>query len=99
MELSGISAISGALLFYHHIYDNIMLYPALICCWLISAQRPTLGNVTLSILITLSLSTPYRLLAWLPSNQAFQPSVWLLVGVFLLIRLLGGKADLSRIAQ
>ena len=99
MELSGISAISGALLFYHHIYDNIMLYPALICCWLTSAQRPTLGNVTLSILITLSLSTPYRLLAWLPSNQAFQPSVWLLVGVFLLIRLLGGKADLSRIAQ
>ncbi|QPN71183.1 glycosyltransferase 87 family protein [Synechococcus sp. CBW1108] len=92
MELSGISSILGALLFYHHIYDNIMLYPALICCWLISAQRPMLGNVALSLLITLSLSTPYRFLTWLPSNQAFQPSVWLLIGMFLLFRILNGKA-------
>ena len=72
MELAGISAVAGATLFYHGPYDNIMLYPALLCCWLITFRRPTLGNTLLTALITVSLSAPSFIFFRLPGYQMFQ---------------------------
>ena len=93
LELAGISAISGGLLFYHGFYDNIMLYPALLCCWRASFKRPALGNAMLSILITFSLSAPVSLTYGFPAYKTFQTSVCLLAGIVFLLRLLNGKAE------
>ena len=92
MELAGISAIVGATLFYHGYYDNTMLYPALLCCWLITFKRPTLGNTILLMLVTTSLSGPVSLFLELPGYQLFQVLAWLTAGIVLLLRIASGQA-------
>ncbi|MEB3327524.1 MAG: glycosyltransferase [Synechococcus sp.] len=99
MELAGISAIAGATLFYHGYYDNIMLYPALLCCWLITFERPTLGNTILTILITVSLCAPVSLFLGLPGYQMFQVLTWLAAGMALLLRIASGQAASSPLAR
>jgi glycosyltransferase involved in cell wall biosynthesis len=98
MELAGISAIAGATLFYHGYYDNIMLYPALLCCWLITFKRPTLGNTILAALITVSLSAPVSLFFALPGYQMFQVLTWLTAGIVLILRIASGQAASSPLA-
>jgi hypothetical protein len=98
MELAGISAIAGVTLFYHGPYDNIMLYPALLCCWLITFKRPTLGNALLTTLITVSTSAPSSLFFGLPGYQIFQVLTWLTVGIVLLLRIASGQAASSPLA-
>jgi hypothetical protein len=98
MELAGISAIAGATLFYHGYYDNIMLYPALLCCWLITFKRPTLGNTILAALITVSLSAPVSLFFGLPGYQMFQVLTWLTAGIVLILRIASGQAASSPLA-
>ena len=98
MELAGISAIVGATLFYHGYYDNIMLYPALLCCWLITLKRPTLGNTILAALITVSLSAPVSLFFALPGYQMFQVLTWLTAGIVLILRIASGQAASSPLA-
>ena len=99
LELAGISAIAGATLFYHIYYDNIMLYPALLCCWLITFRHPTQGNAILSILITISLSGPLLLFHGLPGFQKFQVLTWLTAGIVLLLRIASGQAASSPLAS
>ncbi len=98
LELAGISAIAGATLFYHIYYDNIMLYPALLCCWLITFHRPTYGNAMLSTLITISLSGPLLLFHGIPGYQMFQVLTWLTAGIVLLFRIASGQAASSPLA-
>jgi hypothetical protein len=95
IELAGISAIAGATLFYHGHYDNIMLYPALLCCWLITFKRPALGNAFLTALITVSLSAPRSLVFGLPGFQMFQVLTWLTAGIVLLLRIASGQSASS----
>ena len=99
IELAGISAIAGATLFYHGYYDNIMLYPVLLCCWLITFKRPTLGNTLLAALITVSLSAPVSLFFGLPGYQLFQVLTWLTAGIVLLLRIASGQAASSPLAS
>ena len=98
MELAGISAVAGATLFYHGPYDNIMLYPALLCCWLITFRRPTLGNTLLTVLITVSLSAPSFIFFRLPGYQMFQVLTWLTAGIVPLLRIASGQAASSSLA-
>ena len=98
MELAGISAIAGATHFYHGYYDNIMLYPALLCRWLITFKRPTLGNTLLTALITFSLSAPVSLFFALPGYQMFQVLTWVTAGIVLLLRIASGLAASSPLA-
>ena len=98
LELAGVSGIAGAVLFYHMYYDNIMLYPALLCCWLITFNRPTLGNAILTILITISLCSPASLFHLLPGYQMFQVLTWLAAGIVLLLRIASGQAASSPLA-
>jgi hypothetical protein len=98
IELAGISAIAGATLFYHGYYDNIMLYPALLCCWLITFKRPTLGNTILLMLVTTSLSEPVSLFLGLPGYQLFQVLTWLTAGIVLILRIASGQAASSPLA-
>jgi hypothetical protein len=95
LELAGINAIAGAVLFYHISYDNIMLYPALLCCWLMAFARPTFGNAILTILITISLCSPVALIKVLPGFQMFQVLTWLAAGIVLLLRIASGQAASS----
>ena len=98
LELAGINAIAGAVLFYHISYDNIMLYPALLCCWLIAFTRPTFGNAILTILITISLCSPAAVSNVLPGFQIFQVLTWLAAGIVLLLRIASGQAASSPLA-
>lgn len=92
-ELAGISAIAGATFSYHWIYDNIMLYPALLCCWLTSIKQLRAGNLILAVLMTLSLSAPLSLAHGFEDYQIFQVTVWLGAGIVFLLRIVQGKAE------
>ena len=98
MEPAGISAIAGATLFCHGYYDNIILYPAVLCCWLISFKRPTLGNTILLILTTISLPGLVSLFLGLPGYQLFQVLTWITAGIVLLLRITSGQAASSPLA-
>ncbi len=75
-----------------------MLYPALLCCRLITFKRPTLGNAILSILVKIGLSGPVSLFLGLPGFQVFQVLTWVTAGIVLLLRIASGQAASSPLA-
>lgn len=84
LESASLCAIAGSLLFYHRIYDNIMLYPALLWSWRHLLQQPTLGRSALTLLLTGSLCAPLFLSMQIPHFFAWQSGIWLLTGATIL---------------
>ncbi len=85
LRIQGLCAIVGCLSFYHHPYDNIMLYPALLAIFKQAlSSRKVLIKLT-AILMAYSLWMPVYLVANNTFFQKFSAAVWLLVGLCLLL--------------
>lgn len=91
LQLAGCCAVLGGVSFYHLHHDNIMMYPALLACWRNQLRSPCLGNITLSVLLALSLWTPQSMQQWVPGHAQVQSLIWLLVGSVLLRQVLNPR--------
>ncbi|MFM9071920.1 MAG: hypothetical protein ACKOOC_00680 [Cyanobium sp.] len=86
LRLQGLCAVIGALVFYHHPYDNIMLYPAMLSIFALSLRKPREGCLmVLAVAMAITLWAPLHIVA---NNKMFQfisAGVWILVGLTLLL--------------
>lgn len=86
LRLQGLCGILGCLMFYHHPYDNIMLYPAMLSIFALSLRKPREGwLMVLAVAMAITLWAPLHIVA---NNKMFQfisAGVWILVGLTLLL--------------
>lgn len=84
LRTQGICAVFGCLVVYHHPYDNIMLYPALLAIVTQALQERRLWSRLLALAMALSLWAPVHLVATQTLFQSLAAGIWMLVGVTLL---------------
>ena len=84
LQLAGIYAAIGAVIFYHRNYDNIMLFPLLLCILEIACVMKQRFWTILSLTICAALWTPQRIIDSLSLSTA-QSIVWVVAGVALAI--------------
>lgn len=92
LQLAGCCAVFGGVSFYHLHHDNIMMVPALLACWRNLLRAPCRGNITVSVLMALSLWTPQSMQQRIPGHAEAQCLIWLLVGAELLRQVLSRSA-------
>jgi hypothetical protein len=83
LTLAGVLAVIAQLGFYHRIYDNILLFPALLACLRQLIQRFRIYELLLTVLTATSLWMPQRLLDLWPGSAAAQATIWLILGLTL----------------
>ncbi len=82
--LAGVCSVVGELAFYHHHYDNIMLYPVLLAVFRLALRRLRLLDVLLATLMAASVWMPQRLVEALPGSAILQAMIWLWMGAIVL---------------
>jgi hypothetical protein len=90
LKLQGLCAVIGALVFYHHPYDNIMLYPALLAIFAQALELRSLWSRLVAVAMAMALWAPVHLTANTSLFQVLNAGVWLLVGLTLLLHRPGG---------
>jgi hypothetical protein len=86
LAMQGLCSVIGCLAFYHHPYDNIMLYPALLAVFAQALRDRRLWWKLLAVAMAISLWIPVHLVATRPLVQQLMAGVWLVVGVSLALR-------------
>jgi hypothetical protein len=86
LRLQALSSVLGSVVFYHHPYDNIMLYPALLAMFGISLRERDLWTTVLAISMAITLWAPMHWVANSTMFQALFTSISILVGFTLLIQ-------------
>lgn len=85
LRTQGICGVLGCLVLYHHPYDNIMLYPALLAIVAQALQERRLWSRLLALAMALSLWAPVHLVATQTLFQSLAAGIWMLVGVTLVV--------------
>jgi hypothetical protein len=88
LELAGICGLIGLVSFYHRIYDNIMLFPALLAAWRASLNQPRWSTLTMTLLLIFTGWSSDRLALILPEIRTFHLIIWSLAIIWLLWRIL-----------
>ena len=83
--LAGVCAVLGEVFVYHHHYDNVMLFPALIAILTLAAQVPAWWSAGLATAMAATLWIPQRLIAQIPFNGAGRAAIWLTVAAVLML--------------
>ena len=84
LPAAGICGVVGEVLLYHHRYDQIMLFPALLALMVWAARAPTLSKITMALLMAGSVLAPMRLISMLPAEDISLKVVWLLAACVLM---------------
>lgn len=84
LKLQALSGVIGSVVFYHHPYDNIMLYPALLALFRQSLQKRDGWTTVLAITMAITLWAPMHWVANSTGFQTFSAGVSILVGLTLL---------------
>ena len=88
LQLAGLCAVIAQLSLYHRVYDNIILFPALLAALQLPLNRPRILEALLATLMAISLWAPQRLLAALPGSAMAQTLIWAMIGATLLRQIL-----------
>jgi len=84
LKLQALCGVVGSVFFYHHPYDNIMLYPALLAMFALALRQRGLWTTVLAIAMAMTLWAPMH---WVANSRWFQTlstGVAILVGLTLL---------------
>jgi len=83
--LAGVCAVLGEVFVYHHHYDNVMLFPALIAILALAAERPAGWSAGLATAMAATVWIPQRLIAQVPFNGVGRAVIWLMVAAVLML--------------
>jgi hypothetical protein len=86
LAMQGLCSVIGCLAFYHHPYDNIMLYPALLAVFAEALRERRPWWTLLAVTMALSLWMPVHLMAVRPLAQQLSAGIWLMVGISLALQ-------------
>lgn len=84
IEAAGLYGIFSLLVFYNRLYDQIILYPALIVLLRNTFYQPRWGILVLTASMTLSLLCPRSILDKVPGFAYIQAIIWCLSGAYIL---------------
>ena len=84
LPAAGICGVVGEVLLYHHRYDQIMLFPALLALMVWAARKPTPPRILMALLMAGTVWAPMRVIAMLPAEEASLKVVWILAACVLM---------------
>ncbi|MFN5463891.1 MAG: glycosyltransferase 87 family protein [Cyanobacteriota bacterium] len=89
LRLQALCGVVGSVVFYHHPYDNIMLYPALLDIFGLALRDHRIWLKLLATAMAIALWAPLHWVANNPTFQSFSTIVSVLVGLTLLAQTSG----------
>ena len=92
LRLQAILGVLGSVIFYHHPYDNIMLYPALLTTFSLALKKRHFWFQSLAVAMAITLWAPLYLVANVSEFQVTSSAISILVGLTLLLHQ-SGDAD------
>lgn len=84
LPVAALCSVCGMLCFYHHHYDNIMLFPLVLAVLLAAARTRGFLALAMAVLMLVSVSIPKRFLVVIPWHAATQAAVWISASAFTL---------------
>lgn len=86
LAMQGLCSVIGCLVLYHHPYDNIMLYPALLAVFVQALRERGLWWKLLAVAMATSLWMPVHLIAPRTLYKQLSAVIWLVVGISLALQ-------------
>lgn len=82
MPLAAICAVLGRVLFYHGVYDQVMLAPLLLACLSAALTTPGWRGGAVTGAVAATLWVPQRVWELVPGQEFLQPAIWILAAVY-----------------